>query len=171
MSKACDLNLYLPWEPFNFRNIISKESQTSNNILHYQRKVLQNLVFFEIMHLETCGQVGCNICSLDLILQGWDFNLRGALQWFGDISFLHMRRLIPDQGFSVTKYFMPTIKASHPINIVNKIISHWTSSTHDKKIKSKLGSPSSSATATHNNNTDKQFQVFLWMPPKANFTN
>jgi hypothetical protein len=56
---------------------------------------------------------------------------------------------------------MPIIKASHPINIVNEIISHQTSSTHDEKNKSKLGSPPSLATTAHNNNTDKQFQVFL----------
>jgi hypothetical protein len=44
-----------------------------------------------------------------------------------------MQRLIPVQGLFVMKYSMPTIKASHPINIVNEIISHQIDSTHDGK--------------------------------------
>jgi len=132
MSRACDLNLYLPWRPFNLRSIISKECQTSSNILHSQRRIY--IIWFSLKsYLETCGRVGCNICSPDLILQGWDLSLRGALQRFGNISFLHWQRLTLVQGFSVMKYSMPTIKASHPISIVNEIISHWTDSTHDEK--------------------------------------
>jgi hypothetical protein len=164
------LNLYLPWRPFNFRSIISKECQTPSNILHYQRRVLHNLVFFEIMHLETCGRVGSNICSPDLILQGWDLSLRGALQRFGNISFLHRQRLIPVQGFSVTKYSMPIIKASHPISIVNESISHRTDSTHHEKqnqnqVHHHHQQPHTKRTQTNN------FKLYLWTPPNDNFKN
>ncbi len=46
-----------------------------------------------------------------------------------------MQRLIPIQGFSVMKYFVPIIKPSHPISIVNEIISHQTDSTHNENQK------------------------------------
>jgi hypothetical protein len=122
------------------------------------------------LHLESCGRVGYNICSPDLILRGWDFSLRGALQRFGNISFLHRQRLIPVQGFSVTKYSMPIIKASHPISIVNESISHRTDSTHHEKqnqnqVHHHHQQPHTKRTQTNN------FKLYLWTPPNDNFKN